>query len=37
MPSTHHHSYDLNFKLNIVAEAEALNNNCEIACKYGIL
>ena len=37
MPSTPHHSYDLNFKLNIVAEAEARNNNCVIACKYGIL
>ena len=27
MPSTRHHSYDLNFKLKIVAEVEAVNNN----------
>ena len=36
MPSTRHHSYDLNFKLKIVAEAEAVNNNREIAREYGI-
>jgi len=36
MPSTRHHSYDLNFKLKIVAEAEAVNNNREIAHEYGI-
>ena len=36
MPSTRRHSYDLNFKLKIVAEAEAVNNNREIACEYGI-
>ena len=36
MPSTHRHSYDLNFKLKIVAEAEAVNNNREIAREYGI-
>ena len=44
MPSTRRHSYDLNFKLKIVAEAEAVNNNktrqsavnCEIAREYGI-
>ena len=36
MPSTRRHSYNLNFKLNFVAEAEAVNNNCEIARKYGI-
>ena len=30
MPSTRRHSYDLNFKLKIVAEAEAVNNNREI-------
>ena len=35
MPSTRRHSYDLNFKLKIVAEAEAVNNNCEIAREYG--
>ena len=35
-PSTRRHSYDLNFKLKIVAEAEALNNNREIAREYGI-
>ena len=31
MPSTRRHSYNLTFKLNFVAEAEAVNNNCEIA------
>ena len=36
MPSTRRHSYDLNFKLTIVAEAEAVNNNREIAREYGI-
>ena len=36
MPSTRRHSYDLNFKLKIVAEAEAVNNNREIARQYGI-
>ena len=36
MPSTRHFSYDLNFKLKIVAEAEAVNNNREIAREYGI-
>ena len=30
------HSYDLNFKLKIVAGAEAVNNNREIAREYGI-
>ena len=36
MPNTCHHSYDLNFELKIVAEAEAVNNNREIAREYGI-
>ena len=36
MPSTRRHSYDLNFKLKIVAEAEAANNNREIAREYGL-
>jgi len=36
MLSTRRHSHDLNFKLKIIAEAEAVNNNCEIACEYGI-
>lgn len=36
MPSTHHHSYDLNFKLKIVADTKAVNNNCQINCEYGI-
>ena len=36
MPSTHHHSHRLNFKLKTVAEAEAVNNNREMACEYGI-
>ena len=37
MPSSHRHSYDLNFKLKIVAEAKAVKNNREIACEYGLL
>lgn len=36
MPSTRRHSYDLSFTLRIVAEAEAVNNNREIAHEYGI-
>ena len=36
MPNTCRHSYDLNFELKIVAEAEAVNNNQEIARNYGI-
>ena len=36
MPSTRRFSYDLNLKLKIVAEAEAVNNNREIAREYGI-
>ena len=36
MPSTRRCSYDLNFKLKIVAEAEVVNNNREIAREYGI-
>ena len=36
MPSTRRHSYDLNFKVKIVAEAEAVNNNREIAREYEI-
>lgn len=36
MPSTWRHSNDLNFKLKILAEAEAVKNNREIACEYGI-
>lgn len=35
-PSTRRHSYDLNFKLKIVAEAEAVNSNRKIAREYGI-
>ena len=35
MPNTRRHSYDLNFKLKIVVEAEAVNNNREIAREYG--
>ena len=37
MPNTRRHSYNVNFKLKIVAEAEAVNNNHEIAREYGIL
>ena len=36
MSSTRRHSYDLNFKLKMVAEAKAVNNNREIAREYGI-
>ena len=36
MTSTRRHSYDLNFKLKIIAEAEAVNNNREIAREYGL-
>jgi len=37
MLSTRRHSYDLNFKLKIVAEVEAVNNNyCKIAREYGV-
>ena len=36
MPNSRRHSYDLNFKLKIVAEVEAVNNNREIAREYGI-
>ena len=34
MPNTRRHSYDPNFKLKIVAEAEAVNNNREIVREY---
>jgi len=36
MSSTCRHSYDLNFKLKIVAEAEAVNNSRDIAREYRI-
>ena len=36
MPSTRRHLYDLNFKLKIVAEAKAVNNNRGIAREHGI-
>ena len=36
MPSTRHRSYDLKFKVKIVAEAEAVKNNREIAHEYRI-
>ena len=36
MPSTRRHTYNLNFKLKIVAEEKAVNNNCEIAREYGL-
>ena len=35
MPNTRRHSNDLNFKLKIVIEAEAVNNNREIARESG--
>ena len=36
MPGTRHRSYDLKFKVKIVAEAEAVKNNREIAHEYRI-
>ena len=36
MSNTRRHSYHLNFELKIVAEAEAVHNNREIARNYGI-
>lgn len=36
MPSTRPFPYDLNFKLKIIAETEVVDNNYEIARKYGI-
>ena len=37
MPSTHRHSYDLNFKLKIVAETKAVNNNREICLQIRLI
>ena len=37
MPKARRTSYNLAFKLKIVAEAEAVENNSEIAREYGIL
>ena len=36
MPTARRMSYNLAFKLKIVAEAEAVENNSEIAREYGI-
>ena len=36
MPKARRSSYNLAFKLKIVAEAEAVENNSEIAREYGI-
>jgi len=36
MPKAHRSSYNLAFKLKIVAEAEAVENNSEIAREYRI-
>ena len=36
MPKACHSSYNLAFKLTVVAEAEAVENNSEIARDYGI-
>ena len=36
MPKAHRTSYNFAFKLKIVAEAEAVENNFEIAREYGI-
>ena len=36
MPKVRHTSYNMAFKLKVVAEAEAVENNSEIARDYGI-
>ena len=36
MPKARHTSYNLAFEIKIVAEAEAVENNSEIAREYGI-
>ena len=36
MPKARHSSYNMSFKLKVVAEAEAVENNSEIAREYGL-
>lgn len=36
MPKARRSSYNMVFKLTVVAEAEAAENNLEIACEYGL-
>ena len=36
MPNAHRSSYNMTFKLKVVAEAEAVENNSEIAHEYGL-
>ena len=36
MPKARHSSYNMAFKLKVVAEAEAVENNSEIAREYGL-
>ena len=36
MPKARRSSYNMAFKLKVVAEAEAVKNNSEIACDYGL-
>ena len=36
MPKARRSSYNMAFKLKVVAEAEAVENNSEIACQYGL-
>ena len=36
MPKARRSSYNMSFKLKVVAEAEAVENNSEIAQEYGI-
>lgn len=36
MPKAHRSSYNVSFKLKVVAEAEAVENNSEIAREYGL-
>ena len=36
MPKARRSSYNIAFKLKVVAEAEAVESNSEIACEYGL-
>lgn len=37
MPNTCHHSYDLNFKLKIIAEAELSSTRVMVECTFGVI
>ena len=36
MPKAHHSSYSVAFKIKVIAEVEAVENNSEIAREYGL-